>query len=264
MNLVQQHPPMRDYSVDCVAGVASKWVDDIPNAHFYNVIQCSGYVQVQFQSYGTLQRTQGQTGTIQRGFKAFKITSPIDQTIIISCGDDRETNVPPVTTGPGGVIPVPLPVVGAAGVGAHPNNADIPAPVLVSMRTDNGDGTSFLDPLQSFDRQSLLVGHVDSADGFVWSLPMGRNVAKYSTVRFFPTVSDLANAFSIVDQFGSPLGWYQGNGVFVESGIVPAGYAGAIYVPVVAVMAIVLLSAGGNTWGLQANFSSVLFTPTKQ
>lgn len=231
-------------------------------SHYFRVLSApaGAVLLLQFDDGSIAQCIETNFGRSEKPFDSIQITSTVSGTVVIEWSRDGyviDLNRA-VTVG----IPNPLPVTGTSAPGAHDANADIPALLGVSMVTDNGDGTSFIDPLQSVDRQSLLVGHVDVQEGFVVSPPSSRNVKTYATARMSVATADAAQDLLLADNFGVPLGYHKADGTFVGTGIVPAGTPAnsAFYIPLTAVLLLQLTSAG-NGWGLRFAYSPVVYIP---
>lgn len=199
---------LQDYTVVCKAGVPSDWVTDVPNAHFWDLQQCDGFVTIEIQNYQPMLRRMGQTGEVQRGIKRFRILSPIDQTVVISMGDDRDTNDPTAGGSSGPFAPLVVTETGTS----TPFTVDLSGYVEGTFAV-NFNAAGYLaiistiggrqDYAAVYDEDGFFLGH---ANGNGLSLTSGRyrlDLTGVTRLTFFPSAS--VDVGFQADRFAGPL-----------------------------------------------------------
>ena len=235
-------------------------IQSSPRMEFFEAVRAPGALTVVFSGGGTCIVRQGDVlkfGVSEDQINGCTFTSDTAGDVELRFGLGRSVSLPNSTAS----LPVPLPVEGEFANGSQVATAALPAPVVVGMEKDNGDGTSTIYPLQTYDQSGLLTGHLDTVFGFVVNAPATYSVPDKATARITVNITDAANVLTFLDQFGDPIGYYTAAGVFVGTGILPVGAVGSYYVPLVAVTALTFDSAGGNTWGLKVGLSPIPFRP---
>lgn len=254
--------PTNDYVYTTpAAGEFGPWRRISGGATWYHIVTATGMVSIQFdgQSNPPITRPKGSSGRLP--FKAcqFRLATPTAQDVLISFGDVEDFHAPSAA---GGDFPIPLPVIGSTGQGQEFGYTHKPDILITGMQQDLKDGHVTEYPLQTWDGEALLTGHVDTFVGFLVNAPSALAVKQYSTARISFSLVDPAVPLVFKDQFGVPLGYYKADGTFVSTGVVPGGYAdGPIYVPLTAVTELQLASDSPNAWETRVSLSPMVFVP---
>lgn len=243
---------------------------------FWKIVDAQGEITVAFETVDgptQITRVKGDQGFMSQ-IRSMRIKSTVaNDTLVLTLGGYDERSQPNSAA----VVPGSIKVQGehvpdVTGMGGGSPATDSPASfgnqVLAGMVKDNGDGTWSGYPLQTYDRNALEVGLLDSRAAFVYTVDNTPGNAfscfQYGCVRMSitnPGDKDLL----IADIFGAPLIAYTQAGAILAEGTIPAGTSGVVYIPVIGAGAVLMQAApgGATPWGVRISASPRAYVPMK-
>lgn len=254
---IQKRPmvPNRDYTFYCPGGypLATAWsppVELANTSHFWHVIAALATEPVWIQFIdgmpGILQRNVGNIGERRSGFKLMQVATISPQTVVISCGDDVETDTSRFSSTSGSSAgPVPF--------GTQAPEATFGNPSPGEMLKNNGDGTFTNDPFQTIDGQGLITEQIPNVEfGFLMQPGQAIDVRLFNWITVVVYRNDPSTACFITDSQGYTLWSYIASSALTgapnQSIVADITVGSRYYVPCVGVASIIFTCANANTW----------------